>query len=275
VERTITLTAPATESPDDPRPSPAAGTPADPLRLTIDLQEGSFVVEPGPPGSQVRVEGTYAENFYELTETAADGTDGTSGTTIRFRSKAPVWARMLSGLGNDGLQPRVTVRIPEGVAIDLSLRVAMGESRIDLGGLTLSDVGLDFSMGNHELDFTKPVVEGLRRVRLSARMGNVTVDNLGNARASAIEASGNMGNLSADLGGAWLPGAEADASFTQSMGELRLEVPTEVRLETTVIGEGDETERRPAGASETSDPKAPLIRLRVTTSMGENRVRRY
>ena len=50
--------------------------------------------------------------------------------------------------------------IPPGVPIDLTLNVTMGESRIDLGGLTLSELGLDLSMGNHEVDFSTPVADG-------------------------------------------------------------------------------------------------------------------
>ena len=65
-------------------------------------------------------------------------------------------------------------------------------------------------------------------------MGNVSVDNLGNARAKSFDASGSMGNVTADLGGEWRPGSEAELSFTQSMGEVRVKVPTKVRLEADV-----------------------------------------
>ena len=118
--------------------------------------------------------------------------------------------------------------------IDLSLNVSMGESRIDLGGLTLSELGLDLSMGNHEVDFKEPVVDGMHRLRLNARMGNVSIENLGNARAKSIDTSGSMGNVTADLGGEWRPGSEAELSFTQSMGEVQVKVPTKVRLEADV-----------------------------------------
>jgi hypothetical protein len=275
-ERTISLPAPET-APGEAAPTPgAASSGSEPLRLSIDLEGGSFTVQPGPPGSQVKVEGTYAQGFYELTETTNAGAPGGARrTTIRFRSKAPMWARVLGGIGGGGGRPELTVSIPEGLAIDLSLRVAMGESRIDLGGLTLRDLGLEMSMGNHRIDFKEPLAEGVRRVNLSAQMGNVSIENLGNTRAAAIEASGNMGNLEADLGGAWPEGAEAEASFTQSMGELTVNVPRTVRLETSIRSGRDETENRPAPAEETSDPNAPMIRLRVSTSMGESRVNRY
>jgi hypothetical protein len=151
----------------------------------------------------------------------------------------------------------------------------MGESRIDLGGLTLSDLGLDLSMGNHRVDFREPVVDGLRRVRLNARMGDVRIENLGNSGATIVDASGSMGSVTADLGGAWHPGSEAELSFTHSMGEVRVSVPTKVRLQADVRDSEGKTRIVPEDADETRDPKAPVIKVRVSTSMGESRVTRY
>jgi hypothetical protein len=273
VERTIVIQPPTAEAPA-PGARPDVTTGAEPMRLRVDLQEGSFDIKPGQPNGHVQVEGQFSEALYELTE-RTDTDDGKPRTTIRFRSKAPAWARMLGGMGNRNDQPRLTILIPSRVPIDLSLNVGMGESRIDLGGLTLTELGLDLSMGNHEVDFKEPVVEGLLRLRLNAQMGNVTVDNLGNARAKTIATSGSMGNVTADLGGDWRPGSETEMSFTQSMGEVRLKVPTKVRLEADVRDSEGKKADRPADADQTTDPKAPLLRVRVSTSMGESRVTRY
>jgi hypothetical protein len=275
VERAVVIQAqrPAAEAPS-PGGKPAVTAAAEPMRLSIELQEGSFDIKRGQPNGRVQVEGRFSEALYELTE-RTDTDNGKPRTTIRFRSKAPAWARMLAGIGNgNGEQPRLTLLIPPGVPIDLSLNVSMGESRIDLGGLTLSDLGLDLSMGNHEVDFREPVVAGLRRFRLNARMGNVSVENLGNSGAKRVDASGSMGNVTADLGGAWQPGSESEMSFTQSMGEVRLKVPTKVRLQADVRDASGKTGTVP-DADESNDPKAPVIKVRVSTSMGEGRVTRY
>lgn len=284
VERTIAIQSPPAGA--VPAEAPAAEAPArgttsveptvsQPMQLSMELQEGSFEIKPGPPNGRVQVEGRFSEALYELSQ-QTELQNGTNRTTIRFRSKAPMWARMLAGIGNDeGNRPRLTVLIPPSVPIDLSLNVSMGESRIDLGGLTLSDLGLDLSMGNHEVDFTQPVVDGMTRLRLNARMGNVRVENLGNARAKSVDASGSMGNLTADLGGDWRPGGEAEVSFTQSMGEVRVNVPTGVRLEADVRDAEGKQQNVGSGADEPTDPKAPVIKLRVSASMGEGRVTRY
>ena len=274
VERAIAIQAPTAEAPP-PGSKPSAVRANGPMQLNVELQEGSFDIKPGEPNGRVEVTGEFSEALYELTqETKTDG--GKPRTTIRFRAKAPAWMRALAGMGNNNNEnrPRITLLIPPAVPIELSLNVSMGESRIDLGGLTLSDLGIDLSMGNHRLDFREPVVGGMQRIRLNARMGEISVENLGNARAKSIDASGSMGSFTADLGGDWKPGSEAELSFTQSMGQLRINVPTKIRLEADVRDSEGKKQNVPLD-DETKDPKAPMVKVRVSTSMGEGRVTRY
>jgi hypothetical protein len=286
VERTIAVAPGASADASAPSP-PAAARPQDapgdpgasfsdgPLTLDIGLQEGNFTIEPGPPGRQVQVKGTFAPGLYELVETH----DAASRrSTIRFRSKAPMWARILSGLvdgnDNDRDRPELTVVIPSEMPMNLNLAVSMGESRIDLGGLTLGDVDLDVSMGQHRIDFGTPLGDAVRRLRVDASMGEVAIENLGNARPQSVETSASMGSLTADLGGAWQAGSDAALSFTSSMGELTLRVPSAVRLDADIRDAEGRAQRPPSGSG-TEDPNAPLLKVRVENSMGETRVVRY
>jgi hypothetical protein len=274
VDRTIPLAALTPEATPE-RTADGPRTPGDgPLEVRLDLEEGRFIIEPGAPGDQVQVTGSFSPTLHELTEDHQGGAGGRR-TTIRFRSKAPAWARMLSGMGNGNNQPRLTIRIPEGTPMDLDLRVAMGESRIELGRLTVRDLVLDLSMGDHRIDFDAPVVEGLRRFQLNANMGNVSVANLGNARPQTVEATGNMGNVTADLGGAWEAGSTAQLSFTQSMGEVRLNVPEDVRLDTNIRNGNEDANPRVTGGPEAAAPDAPVLRVRVSSAMGNARINRY
>jgi len=275
VERSISLADTAAASPERAPASAPAPTGSEPLRLELNLQEATFNIQPGPPGSEVKVDGTFAEGLYELKEDRETGPGGQPRTTISFKAKAPGWARMLAGWGGGGAgAPRVNVVIPRDTPIDLSLHVSLGNSQIDLGGLSLSDLDVDLSMGNHRLGFKEPLAQGPKRVNLSARMGNISVGNLGNARASSIVATGSMGNLTADLGGSWQPGGDIDVSFTQSMGELTLRAPTTLKLDASVNASQGQFEN-PSATDETTDPKAPVLRLRANTSMGNGRVVRY
>jgi hypothetical protein len=247
-----------------------------PLRLTIELQEGNFTIRPGEPGSELQIEGEYAPGLYELTESVdTDPATGVTSARVRFHSTAPAWARFFGGIGGGAENmAELTVTIPRGALIDLTLQMNMGRSEIDLGGLTLNELSINASMGEHRIDFREPLAEGLRELRLNTSMGNIMIENLGNARAESITAHGSMGNVTASLGGAWPAGEEANIRFEQSMGELTVRVPSNVRLEADVR-RSDGQSSTPAPSAQPDDPRAPTLRLRVTTSMGDARIVRY
>ena len=272
VERRIALAPPTAEAKDPAGKGNASRTA--PLRVRLELQEGTFTIRPGPPGTELQVQGRYAPGLFELTESHSSDPGGAREARVRFRSKAPAWARFFAGIGNpseDG--PELTVTIPRGTLIDLTLQVSMGRSQIDLGGLTLGDVNVTAAMGEHRLDFREPVVENVRELRFSNSMGNLSLEHVGNARPETISASGSMGNLTADLAGAWSPGSEANLRFEQSMGDVTVHVPSNVRVDADVRNQqgGDSANRTPA-LKQPDDPKAPKLRLQVTSSMGNARV---
>lgn len=266
----ITLPAPPTAE----KPDPAASGPRAPVRLALELQEGSFTIQPGPPGTDIDLQGEFAPGLYELIQREeADAASGTRRVSVRFRSKAPGWARFFASIGGgSSTRPRLTVTLPRGTPLDLTLGLTMGESRVNLGGLTLGDVTVNAAMGEHRIDFQEPVVEGVRELRFSASMGNVSIDHLGNARADRISTSGSMGNLTVNLAGAWSPGAASDVSFEQSMGELTVRVPSNVKVDADVRGSQGEAASRTPDFPPPADPNAPTLRLRVTTSMGNSRI---
>ena len=203
IARTIAVAAPTA-----PQASAVAVSLRETVRLEIELQDGSFEIVPGPPGTDVQVDGAYAKSYYELIEeqSAADASGGPT-TSIRLRPTSSSLVRMMATVkaGRDSTrQPnKLTVAIPAGLPIALTLRVSQGESRIDLGGLTLAELEADLSMGDHRLGFGQPLAEELQLVRVSGRMGNIELDHLGNARAHELRASSSMGSFTADLGGVW------------------------------------------------------------------------
>jgi hypothetical protein len=164
------------------------------------------------------------------------------------------------------------VTLPRGTLIDLTLQVTMGKSEIDLGGLTLGEVDLNASMGEHRIDFREPVVETIRELRLNASMGNVVIDHLGNAHAETISGHGSMGNVTANLAGAWATGLSTDLRFEQSMGDLTVRVPSNVRVDADVRSSQGEQNRQQPTLKQPDDPNAPTLRLRVNSSMGNARV---
>jgi hypothetical protein len=256
----------------------AAGDPERPLRVEIVLEEGEFEVRPGPPGSGVRVDGTYAKAYYDLTEEHTPaGEPGGPATVIRLRPAHSFIVRLIGNVlgGHDRAHNALTVTIPKGVPIALTLALRTGETRTDLGGLTLTELDADLAMGEHRVDFSEPLAGRPHRMRVDGSMGEVRFERIGNAGPRELEASGRMGSLVLDLGGDWPRDAVADLTLDNSMGELRLDVPDAVRI----ASDADVANRFGAtGGIPTVDEaggETPLLRLHVTNSMGETRVRRY
>lgn len=274
VERRIALPpAPIPASLKGQKANSAAARTA-PLRVRLELHEGSFTIRPGQPGTDIQVQGRYAPGLFELTESHSDDPSGVRETRVRFKSKISGWQRFFANIGsNDNDRPELTVTLPRGIPIDLTLDLTMGKSEIDLGGLTLSEVDLNASMGEHRIDFREPVVEGMRELRLNTSMGNVVFEHLGNARAETISGHGSMGNVTANLTGAWAPGSSTDLRFEQSMGDLTVRVPANVKVDADVRNnQGDQERQQQPTLKQPDDPNAPTLRLRVNSSMGNARV---
>ena len=270
VERRIALPPPPVTATEQPATSPANRTA--PLRVRLELQEGRFTIRPGQPGTDIQVQGRYAPGLFELIESQSTDPSGAREARVRFKSKVPGWTRFFASIGsddNDG--PELTVVLPRGTPIDLTLQLSMGQSQVDLGGLTLGEVDVNTSMGEHKIDFREPVVEGMREFRLNASMGNTVIDHLGNARAGTISGHGSMGNVTADLAGTWAPGSATELRFEQSMGDLTVRVPSNVKVDAEVRNAQNDQSTTPT-LKQPDDPKAPTLRLRLNSSMGNARV---
>jgi hypothetical protein len=247
---------------------------ARPLRLDIILEEGSFEIVPGPPGSAVKVEGFYDPADYELTQEVEDGGDLGPEMTIRFRRTSSFLALLFKEM-NPG-ENKITITLPRGVPTALNLTVRKGESISELGGLMLTDLNVDMAMGEHELRFSEPAPGKFPQARVRSSMGEMDMIGLGNAHAENFLISGGMGEMRVDFGGAWPDNFVTNANIKFKMGEARISLPESVRLSdesssSVLMGEGS---RSAFQEDNPTDPSAPTLNLNVSMMMGESRVYR-
>jgi len=247
----------------------AAGASYKPLRLDLDLSEGHFIILPGPPGSDLKVEGEFDPRDYELTQETEDLGEEGRQVSIRFRGKS--FFRLFF---NRGRNPnRLTIHIPQEVPTALHLRLGKCQSDIDLGGLRLTELEARLHMGEHEVGFSRPIAGELPRARFHTGMGQIHLNNLGNARAREYYLKGSMGEFRADFDGEWLPGFQSKAECRFSMGDMVVRVPRGVRLSKdsrarVALGEA----RTVRSEEEPEDPNAPILQVNASASMGEIRV---
>ena len=250
-----------------------------PTRLDIDLEERAFTIQPGPAGSEVKVEGAYADNYYELVQEFDPGDEETGGViTVRLQPKASFLVRMMGELrqgGSDRPPNELTVTIPADLPVDLSLRISKGQSRTDLGGLSLTGLVADLSLGEHLLEFTEPVARVIDRASVSSRYSEMEIGRLGNVRAREIHTSTRMGEFTVDLAGDWVADQVAELSMEHGLGELKLAIPQDIR-----VAQNSQSSASLAGVEgsltdDTAGPGAPHVRLDVSTRMGGTQIRRY
>jgi hypothetical protein len=245
--------------------------PADlPGRVVLDLSEGSFRIMPAPPGEPLKVEGRYDSGVYELEE-SLERPEGEGWIySVRFERRVS-WMRVL--FSEKEQENRVDISLPRGVPIVLEGVIGVGESVLELGGLSIRKLDLDLGTGSHQIRFSEPAPLPMERFALKSGIGELLVHDLGNASPRGVKISHRIGEVNIGLKGAWLNDAEIGVSC--GIGECIVLVPDDVGLEvgsaTIGLGEvsgGGREGSRPAG------PGEPTLRLDLSGKIGEVRVTR-
>lgn len=260
---------------------PAEKAPTGPvLQVNMLLEEGSFTIVPAAAGTPIRIEGDYDSGAYELKQNLEGAGTDTPVYTVSFRPRYSMLRRILSHGGvhmGDGMNP-ITIHVPRGVPISLNARILKGESRLDLGGLALTKVQLDVSMGEHSIEANQPNPVEMESFVLNTGMGEFRSTSLGNLRAGEITVHGKMGEVGLDLGDTIHRDTKVYARM--KMGEMRIGVPTDARLKSRTsvfLGDSQGPSDDPGEAEEesTEEPE-PKFQLDVdaSASMGELRLQR-
>ncbi len=263
-----------TDQPDAPEilPLPEGVKPptgAAPGRLILDLSMGDFTIQPGPPDEPLRVDADYDANSFELEEVFTQQDDGTWIYDVRFGGRGGFLGMLFRGGGESG-RNKVVITIPRGYPLEIAGSIGMGESETDLGGLWLKSVSLDYSAGDHFLEFREPLQEPMEEFVLDGSMGNLEVRDLGAASPGRVKIDHGMGELLVDLQGEWRQDASIDVSF--SMGECRLWLPQNAHIDIARASVGMGEKRIDYREREDLPEGAPTLTLDLSGSMGELRV---
>ena len=246
-----------------PPPPSASGT------LVLDLAMGEFVIRPGPADQPIQVRGDFDANGFQLEEEYSVDDDGTWRYEISFGGKGGLLGALFSGSGNN-VHNEVEITIPRGHPVKIVGEIGMGESKMDLGGLWVQDVDLEYGAGDHFIEFREPVPFPMDSFKVDSSMGEMEIRGVGDASPKTLRVEHGMGELFLDLQGAWRQNAEAKVSF--SMGGCRVWVPENARVDLKggKMMMGESRNRLPDYSELPED--APQIELRVQGSMGELRV---
>jgi len=240
-----------------------------PGKVRLNLTMGEFEIEAGPQSDGIRVEADYDRSGYALDESYEQDADGWV-YTLELKNKVS-WIRRM--WGDNDAHNKVKIIVPRNHPIALTSEISMGETRLDLGGLWLTPVDLNLSMGDHSVEFSEPTTKPLERFSMEGSMGELDVVNLGNASPAEAILEGSFGEFDLDLSGAWRQDAEVGVQF--SFGECVIKAPKDANV---VVAQSSISfgEKRLESSSENPEgaEDLPTVELSMKGSFGELRLDR-
>jgi len=241
---------------------------AEPGRIILDLQDGSFSVEAGPEGEPIRVIADYDKAGFELTESYESY--GETGWVYRLGYRKTSWFRFV--INDDRHGDNVRLIIPRGTPVTLEGEIGPGVSRLELGGLWLLDTKLELNAGEHRIEFDEPLLTPMKGFHIESSAGQVTVSGLGYASPLSASMDHSMGELVVDLEGPWARDAEIRAEG--SMGAMMIHLPDDVGIDFKnpgiMLGEAS---TRGARNRPREVPGRPTLEVTAKMSLGELVVR--
>jgi hypothetical protein len=239
--------------------------------IEIDARLADLDIVPGPPGSPLLLEARWDDARYRLDESLQPQGDGWR-YELRFHGHG---LRLIQIDGNSdviagGNGLRLT--IPRDRSVSLVGHFGLGESALDLGGLSLSSVDLQFGAGEHRLAFAEPTAQPLSLLRVEGSFGEITIDGAGNASPRRLAVKHGMGDLVLDLTGQWRNDGDVELHLGMGDSEVHLPLTDEAGaiVERAHVGLGDgEIHDRPISELPAGLPR---VRIRATSGMGDLRI---
>lgn len=239
-------------------------------RVVLDVSGGSLEIVPGEPGEEIRVEGDYDPERFELKAGFEKSDDGTWVYGLSFKGGGAI---SRSG----GNRDRVKLILPPDAPFQLSGEVGIGESRIELGGLSVTAVDLELGTGSHEISFSEPLPMSMDHFRVEGATGETKVEQLGNASPASVYVSHDIGELVVDLSGEWNRDADEviEIDVKSGIGECVVRVPETARIEYEKRGWllGDFNTRDIRDLPQNENVELPTLKIGATLRIGELRFR--
>jgi len=201
------------------------------VQVNIRMEEGNFIIKPGPPGSHLRVEGDYDAGVYELKQDLSRDASGAPVYNLTFLPRYSLFRRVLTegSVHIDSDDNAMTVHLPQGVPMALRAQISKGVSDVQLGGLSLESAALELTMGEHKVAVDEPNPLQMTTLEINARMGESRFSGLGNLRAESMTVWGRMGEIKVMLGDI---ARDTKLFARMRMGEMTLGLPARANVKT-------------------------------------------
>ena len=235
-----------------------------PLLVVLDLQDGDFRVEPATTGG-LRVEGRFDPAIHELSQVLETDPAGNRTWTVRFRDRSILPRLVVHADEGDDV---IRVLIPPSLPVELVAHFEKGAGRLDLGGMSVTTAHVSAKMGEWVVAFGEPTLQPLEQLSVHSKMGDMRIEELGNASPRTVHVGHDFGSLRVDLAGAWRTQSDVNVRFR--FGEVSIIAPPEVPLALGEIAVKAGDQRIPElMPSPSAEAGSPVVRLSGGGSFGE------
>jgi hypothetical protein len=230
--------------------------------LILDLTVGNFVIQPGEVGEPIRVEAEFDTSSYALEESFESGDGDGWVYRLTFRQTGLIrdgGLRVLFGAS----YPEVRVFIPPDVPVALRGQFSKCGADLELGGLWITEVDLEFEKGGLDVNVGRPLVAPARSFRVHGKQGGMSTSLVGNASPPEVDIYWQQGGSSVDLRGQWVN--DSDVSVRSRMGGSHIHLPRGVRIE-GLPGRG------PLLTPSDEEVSLPTLRMSTSSAMGGQQI---
>jgi hypothetical protein len=126
--------------------------------------------------------------------------------------------------GNNGGQWRL--ELTDQIPIDYRMEFGAGDADLDFSGLKISNLQLETGASSLSIRMKSPNPERVKLVIISAGLGSIHSESLGNLNFEKFRFEGGLGSYTLDLGGAMRDGARISAEV--GLGSLDILIPESI-----------------------------------------------
>ncbi|MBI2537082.1 MAG: hypothetical protein HYW06_09030 [Gemmatimonadetes bacterium] len=198
------------------------------LRANVEFAVGELRIAPATAGTLYRFDLVYdAEHFDPVasynpeTHRLRVGVDGRGRGDLRYRDR-------------DRWRQRLDLNLSPATPVSLDLAFGAGTADVELGGLSLSDVGVKAGASETTIRVSEPNRVTCRVFTLEVGAIDLKTEKLGNARCQRIKLKGGAASVVLDLTGQWIDGATSQVDIAVGLGSVTLRLPESVGVEADV-----------------------------------------
>ena len=232
----------------------------------VQLKVGELQIEPGQSDKAYEVDLHYNEKAFKPSVSFDAGEDGQASLRVGLDGEGHAW-------GNVG-ENSIRLRLNPDTPLSLRADTGVGESTIDLSGMSVDSIELQSGVGETKLSMLEPNQSECRRMEISTGVGAFALTGLGNFNCEKMRFRGGVGGSELELSGEWKSVGDIDIEVGVGGVEIRLprDLGAEIRMSEGLFSElsvpSGFTKKGDTYFSDNRDHVQKTLKLRVRAGIG-------